>query len=183
MIDMNKGDTQVILKACMKRGIDLKTTSYILATAFWETNRTMKPVQEAYWLSDAWRRSNLRYYPWHGRGYVQLTWEKNYKKASKELGVDFTKSPDKLMEPDNAARILVDGSMDGWFTGKKLGDYLNEANSDYVGARHVINGSDKAEEIADIALQYFGKIGRMPYKDNWLDALIAAVIKMIGSRK
>lgn len=36
------------------------------------------PVREAYWLSEAWRAANLRYYPWYGRGLMQCTWQDNY---------------------------------------------------------------------------------------------------------
>jgi hypothetical protein len=62
-VNLNLGDTKLIIDECEKRGVSLKHASYILATAFWETARTMHPVREAYWLSESWRRSNLRYYP------------------------------------------------------------------------------------------------------------------------
>ena len=67
MIDMDLGDTRLILSACMQQGLLRNQAAYVLATAYWETNRTMKPVEEAYWLSEEWRRKNLRYYPWHGQ--------------------------------------------------------------------------------------------------------------------
>ena len=73
MIDMNLGDTGLIVATCGQQGLLRNQAAYTLATAYWETNRTMKPVEEAYWLSDAWRKANLRYYPWHGRGYTQTT--------------------------------------------------------------------------------------------------------------
>ena len=59
--------------------------AYGLATAWWETNKTMQPVREAYWLSEAWRKPNLRYYPHYGRGYVQLTWKGDDKHPAYEL--------------------------------------------------------------------------------------------------
>ena len=37
--------------------------AYMLATAYHETKYTMQPVREAYWLPEAWRKKNLRYYP------------------------------------------------------------------------------------------------------------------------
>lgn len=58
MIDMNLGDTQLILSECKRAGLSVKHTAYVLATAKWETNHTMKPVREAYWLSEDWRRKN-----------------------------------------------------------------------------------------------------------------------------
>ena len=162
------GDTQLIMDECQRNGLLRNQTAYVLATAFWETARTMKPVVEAYWLSDAWRRKNLRYYPWHGRGYVQLTWEANYKRASHEIGVDLTANPDKALDPSNAAKILVTGMIEGWFTGKKLGDYLTISKTDFVGARRIINGPDKAKSIAEIAADYDNEL-RAEY-DNQLRA-------------
>lgn len=152
-IDLNLGDTQIIIDECKRYGCSLEQTAYILATAKWETNHTMKPVEEAYWLSDAWRKKNLHYYPWHGRGYVQLTWERNYKKATIETGADLIAHPEAAMEPKVAAKILVKGSMQGWFTGKKLTDYISDVVN-FQGSRRVINGTDRAGEIADLAMAY-----------------------------
>ena len=134
-MDMNLGDTRLILATCATRGVLRNQAAYILATAYWETARTMKPVEEAYWLSDAWRRANLRYYPWHGRGYVQLTWEDNYKRAARKLGVPFDRNPALAFVPEHAAKVLVVGMIEGWFTSKKLSDYITLRRSDFVGAR------------------------------------------------
>lgn len=147
--DLNLGDTQTILRQCKQERLPVKEAAYVLATSYWETNKTMTPVKEAYWLSENWRKDHLRYYPWYGRGYVQLTWEDNYKKASKEIGVDLISNPDIALNPTVAAKILVKGMIEGWFTGKKLSDYDN-----YLAMRHIINGSDKANVIASIAQDY-----------------------------
>jgi putative chitinase len=152
--DLSLGFTPLILAKCRKYDLLRNQAAYVLATAFWETNRTMKPVVEAYWLSEEWRRKNLRYYPWYGRGFVQLTWEKNYIRAGKILKVDLTTDPRKALDPEISASVLVLGSLDGWFTGKKLGDYITLSRSDYKGARRVVNGTDKAAEIAAIAVDY-----------------------------
>ena len=117
----------------------------------------MKPVREAYWNSEKWREKNLRYFPYYGRGYVQLTWKKNYLKAGKELGYgeSLANKPDKVMETGISAKILVLGSKEGWFTGKRLGDYINDNQTDYLNARRVINGRDKQYEIAAWANKYY----------------------------
>lgn len=162
-MNLELGDTRLIIEACKQYGCLRNQTAYILATAYWETARTMEPVVEAYWLSEQWRKENLRYYPFHGRGYVQLTWEANYIKAGKVLGIDFVAEPDRLLEPDNAARILVQGSMQGWFTGKKIADYITLQKSDFRNARRVINGMDKASEIAKIARDYDTALKREGY--------------------
>lgn len=153
-VDFNLGHTKLIVSVCMRYGLLRNQTAYVLATAYWETARTMEPVKEAFWLSEDWRKKNLRYYPWFGRGFVQLTWERNYHKAQAELGVDLTSDAEKVMEPEISAEILVLGSRDGWFTGKKLGDYITPEASNYRGARRIINGTDKAAAIAEIAREY-----------------------------
>lgn len=155
-MNLDLGDTRLIIEACKRHGCLRNQAAYILSTAYWETARTMKPVEEAYWVKNAkeWRKKNLRYYPFFGRGYAQLTWKENYKKASDVLGVDFISNPDKLLDPENAARILVQGSMEGWFTGKKIPDYITLKKSDFRNARRVINGMDKAAEIAKLAREY-----------------------------
>lgn len=155
-MNMNLGFTQLIVEECRKFGCLRNQAAYILATAYHETAHTMRPVVEAYWVenAEAWRKKNLRYYPYHGRGFVQLTWKANYIKAGKELGVDFVAYPDQLLEPNNSAKILVKGSMEGWFTGKGIPDYITLQKSDFKGARRVINGTDKAAQIANLAKRY-----------------------------
>lgn len=160
MINLNLGYTQRIIEAADDAGLSRAQTAYVLATALWETNRTMQPVEEAYYLgsrAEAYRQ-RLRYYPWHGRGFVQLTWEINYIRAGKEIGVDLISAPDRAMDPDIAALVLVIGSRDGWFTGKRLRDYITADRVDYRNARRIINGVDAAEQIAAIATDYLAAL-------------------------
>lgn len=156
MPDLDLGHTRLIIATADRLGLSIQQTAYVLATSFWETNRTMQPVEEAYYLgAKAERyRQGLRYYPWHGRGFVQLTWERNYIRAGQEIGADLITDPDRAMDPQIAAEVLVRGSRDGWFTGKKLSHYIGTAKADYVSARRIINGTDCARQIADIALDY-----------------------------
>lgn len=125
--------------------------SYFFATVFHETAHTFLPVKEAYWLSEEWRKKNLRYFPFYGRGYVQTTWQVNYQYYSKLLGVDFIKNPDLMMNPKYSFISSLDGFVKGRFTGKKISDYVNDKKKDYIGARRVINGTDKANLIAGYA--------------------------------
>jgi len=64
------------------------------------------------------------------------------------------KEPDLALEFDNALFILIHGMIEGSFTGKKLGDYFGDFGSDFVGARRIINGKDKAEKIALLAQKF-----------------------------
>jgi hypothetical protein len=163
LINLSLGYTQKIIDVCKARGQSTEDTAYILATAYWETAKTMEPVKEAFYLkgkAEAYRKK-LRYYPWYGRGFVQLTWKTNYVKAGKRLGLDFTKDPDLVMDPDIAARILVIGMEEGWFTSKKLSTYIDDIDEsdaedykEYLEARRIINGVDKQKEIAKLAIAY-----------------------------
>lgn len=151
------------------KGLHPTWRAYMLATTWWETGRTMQPVRETLAATDeaavnrlerSWKAGRMpqvrtpywRFDPegktWLGRGYVQLTHKKNYARAAKEIGIDLLGVPSLAMKPEHAARILVEGSKGGWFTGRKLSDFLP---GDYVGARRIINGTDKAHEIAALA--------------------------------
>lgn len=148
------GTIQAIRSECSKQGLTISQTAYVLATTEWETNKTFKPVREAYWLSEEWRKKNLRYYPYYGRGFVQITWKNNYDKYGKILGLPLVTNPDLALDPKNALFILVHGFKHGSFTGRKISDYINDFKSDYINARRCINGTDKATEIASLALKY-----------------------------
>lgn len=150
-----EGTIKAIKWECKAKGIGLNTQiAYVLATTEWETAQTFKPVREAYWLSEGWRKQNLRYFPYYGRGYVQLTWKNNYSKYSQILGVDLANNPDKAMVNNIALFILVHGFKTGAFTGRKITDYINSGATDFVKARRCINGTDKAYEIAELANKY-----------------------------
>lgn len=156
---------------------DDQKLAYLLATAFHETAHTMQPIYERGNGdgpdADKWDDYLERYDTgklaetlgnspqadgdgvlYAGRGYVQLTGLANYKKASAKLGIDLVKSPAKAMDPDIAARILIFGCMGGWFTGKRLHDYIDNGTASYIGARRAVNGSDKAKTIAGYAVGF-----------------------------
>lgn len=166
----------VLLRQAYFRATPFDKLAYYLATAWWETGHTMQPVLEAFWVknAEAWRRKNLRYYPYYGRGYVQLTWEANYRTVTRyfqqELGisVDFVKNPELVQRPAYAAIIMFVGMERGWF-GKKLDDYLDgidesdvKDREEFRNARRTVNIMDKADKIADLAIifEYALKAGR-----------------------
>jgi putative chitinase len=128
--------------------------AYMLATVWHETAKTMRPIAEygrgkgkAYGKADHTGKAPF------GRGYVQLTWRENYVKADQKLGLGgrLAENYDLAMEPETAAKILVRGCVEGWFTGKRLGDYLP---GDYYSARKVVNGIDRAALIAGYAVDF-----------------------------
>ena len=125
--------------------VSLDQLAYVLATVKWETAHTMQPIKE--YGSTAYLKSKP-YWPYYGRGLVQLTWKDNYAKYGLE------KTPDKALEWDSSLFVLFDGMTKGLFTGKKLDDYINDNKRDYINARRIINGTDRAKEIAQIADAY-----------------------------
>jgi predicted chitinase len=140
-------------------GVSLNTQiAYILATTQWETNQTFEPVREAYWLDDNWRKKHLAYYPFYGRGFVQLTWRNNYEKYSSMLDIDMVNDPDIAMQHNVALFVLVHGFKTGTFTGRKITDFIDETKTDFVRARRCINGNDKAHEIADLAKKFLATL-------------------------
>jgi len=149
---------RIIKKECTLQGVvNEAQIAYVIATAEWETNHQCRPVKEAYWLSEDWRKKHLRYYPWYGRGYCQLTWEANYKKFSKLLDIDLVSNPDRALEPEHAVKILVIGMRDGLFTDMSLDSCTDDDGMvDYIKARRIINGTDKAEVIASMATEIQG---------------------------
>lgn len=150
-----KGTSAAIRGECRKQGIGLPAQiAYVLATTDWETGHTFEPVREAYWQDEGWRRRNLRYYPYYGRGYVQLTWEDNYRKYADILGIDLVTKPDLALDPQIALFILVHGFKTGAFTGKKISDYIRAGKTDFINARRCINALDRAEEIAALAKKF-----------------------------
>lgn len=143
--------------------------AYMLATTWHETGFTLRPVKEAgsyKYLSKydtgvlAKALGNTPQADgdgvlYAGRGYVQITGKANYKKFSDILGIDLIKNPDYTLQPEIAADILVYGSLKGSFTGKKLSDYIKKGTrAEFIEARRVINGTDKAMSIARYAEKF-----------------------------
>lgn len=184
----------VILDMWQERYLDRTSAPQLadcLATTKHETAHTMQPIKEignaAYFTrmyditgsrpALAKRLGNTQ--PgdgprFCGRGDVQLTGRKNYWLATQKLrdlhfidnATDFVADPDKVMEPRLAALIMFEGMEDGWFTGVKLDDVIDDnidgdEHADFIRARRIINGTDRAEKIAT-------------YADGFLKALKAA---------
>lgn len=149
--------------------------AYALATAYKETAHTMQPVHEFGGTAYFTRRYDItgarpdkarelgNIYPgdgakFCGRDYCQTTGRANYAKASKVVGVDLVARPDRIAEPAIAAKVLRSGMLEGWFTGRKLGNYLPATGyatfAQLFASRRVINGLDCAGEIANYALAF-----------------------------
>jgi putative chitinase len=77
---------------------------------------------------------------------------------SPKVGVDLYKNPDLALEVRYAIPIMFIGMKAGLFTGKKFADYFNPTKEDWVNARRMINGTDKAHLIAGHAKKYYSAI-------------------------
>lgn len=149
--------------------VDRRKVAYCLATFKWETAHTMRPIDEI----GGSKYFNKRYGPqtkvgkilgnnkegdgamFHGRGYVQLTGRSNYTRAKALTGVNLLADPARAKEPELAYQIAIQGMTDGWFTGQKLSKFFKDGQPpDYENARTIINGHDKAANIADIARRF-----------------------------
>lgn len=133
----------------------LPQVAYILATVDHEAAHTFHPIKEFRARAGSKGRANQdRYWlsGFYGRGYVQITWKANYKK----FGIDG--EPDKALEPSTAYEILSRGMRQGMFTGRRLDEFVN-GQTDYFNARKVVNGLDKAEEIAKNARKFEAILG------------------------
>lgn len=148
---------EAILDACPP-ALGVEKAAYCRATTFHETARTMQPIEEI------GRGKGKAYGPtgFWGRGLVQLTWQANYARATKELRArgllkaseDLVKTPALALRPDVAAAILFYGMIEGWFTGKALADYFGPGRADPVGARRIIIGTDCDKLIAGYHAQF-----------------------------
>lgn len=158
------------------QGLPLSYVAYMLATAYLETAHTMQPIKEfggeAYFTRRydingnnpalAKRLGNTQ--PgdgamFAGRGFVQLTGRSNYDRADHELGLGgkLLANPGLAMQPEIAADIMRSGMVEGWFTGRKLKDWLNKDEGDtidFFACRAIINGHDRAADIAGYAMQF-----------------------------
>ena len=164
----------LIVETCEKYNLSYPQTAYVLATTSWETAGTFKPIEE--YGKGKGRKYGIIYtntkgvkygiagsggdtylysdYPhlYYGRGHTQNTWLDNYKYIKQRTGVDVVNNPSLLLDSKLSAEVTVLAMKEGWYTGKKLSDYINDKKKDLLGARRIVNGNNKAKEIADIAV-------------------------------
>lgn len=151
---------RMIIDYCRDYGVSLNQAAYILGTAHHETGG-FKYLREIWGPTPAQKKYEGRAdlgntqpgdgKRFMGRGLVHITGRRNYADWSKRLGIDLVGNPALAEKPEIAVRILVEGMMLGTFTGRSLPSYVNATKSDYVNARRVVNGTDRAETIARYA--------------------------------
>jgi putative chitinase len=177
-----------ILDAWEAKPFDARWLAYMLATTYHETDNTMCAISEnlnysaagllatfpkyftatqaAAYARQPQRIANRAYasrmgngseasgdgWRYRGRGLVQITGRDNYVKYG------IADDPDNALDPAKAVEILFDGMTSGRFTGKKLSDFFSAAVTDWTGARKIINGTDRAIDIAGYAKKFAAAI-------------------------
>lgn len=175
---------EAILAAWRAQPFDSRWLAYMLATAYHETGNSMCTASEnlnysasgllatfrkyftaqqaADYARQPQRIANRAYanrmgnrsetsgdgWRYRGRGLVQITGYDNY------LKYGIADNPEMALDPPKAIQILFDGMINGLFTGRKLGDYFSATATDWIGARRIVNGTDRAEEIAGYAKKF-----------------------------
>ncbi len=151
--------------------VDLRHAAYILGGVYHEVGKRMVPVREGFASTDAGARAAVkslfdrkiisRNYAlpvngvsYYGRGRIQNTHLANYEKLQRRFGKPFVTQPDLLLDSKVDAEVTVAGHMEGIWTGKKLSDYISSTKADYVNARRIVNGTDRAAMIAGYAEKF-----------------------------
>ncbi|RKD61651.1 hypothetical protein [Rhizobium sp. WW_1] len=179
---------EAILIEWQAKPFDQRWLAYMLATAYHETDKTMCAISEnlnysaagllstfgkyftaaqaAAYARQPQRIANRAYanrmgngseasgdgWRYRGRGLVQITGHDNY------LKYGIADHPDLALDPTKAVEILFDGMINGRFTGRKLADYFSGTATDWVGARKIINGTDRAADIAGYAKKFLAAL-------------------------
>lgn len=172
-----KGFERVVSALDADKDYSYPQGAYVLATIWHETATRMTPIGEygkgkgrAYgtWLTNSkgerycykdFSKKSVyleRDYPflYYGRGDTQNTWWDNYDKLSKVFKVDFLRNPDLLLTDEWSTPVTLYSMKVGLYTGRKLSTFVNSNKQDFVEARRVINGVDKADKIAKEALVF-----------------------------
>ncbi|NKJ03150.1 hypothetical protein [Rhizobium sp. SG741] len=180
--------TEAIIDAWQAKPFDNRWLAYMLATVYHEADNTMCAISENLNYSAAGLRATFPKYftaaqaasyarqpqrianrayanrmgngneasgdgwKYRGRGLVQITGHDNYAKYG------IADNPDMALDPVKAVEILFDGMTNGRFTGRKLSDFFTATTTDWIGARKIINGTDRAADIAGYARKFAAAI-------------------------
>jgi len=160
-----------------KRITLLPAQAYVLATVAWETAYTFQPITE---YGSVTYLTSKKYYPYIGRGYIQLTWRSNYEKFGKALRLDLVNHPNLANEKGTAWKILEMGMTDNFgvqdpdFTSHTLEDFITaetKYSDHFLNARRIINPKDlkSCRPIADLAVKFLSCLTASATKELVID--------------
>ncbi|MBD2731846.1 hypothetical protein H6G96_37635 [Nostoc sp. FACHB-892] len=164
---------RAIVEECRRHGITLKTQlAYILGTC--EHESAFRPIRESWVLTpeeratletaEEGRKQKLSYYPFYGRGFIQLTHEPAYSKFATLLDIDLHDDPDLALQPNVALFVTAYGMAHSQF-GQPLSRYVNESQTDFIGARNSVNSGDNQANREKIK----------HYAETWLNHPVLSV--------
>lgn len=150
------------LLGCMEKDpllVDVRWMAYMLATISIEHPDFQPGIEngeKSYFKRYEGINGNRNFddaYKYRGRGYVQLTGLDLYKNHE-FLVPGLLQNPDLAMISDNAYKIMSHGMRNGTYTGVGLSQYIYDDVCNYKSARQVVNGFDRADDIADLAREF-----------------------------
>lgn len=180
---------RLIVQTCLEEGVtNERQIAYVLATAEHESQDFTSP-EEVHGRKQAARkgyqgneqdgyRSGEEYF---GRGYAHLTHWRNYQDVGQAIGQgdELARDPILAARPEVASRVLVVGMRDGLFTGRGLDDYIANDRPDYFNARRIVNGVDRAADVAALARDWEPAIGDLvtSVRRNGVDLVLAQEVR------
>lgn len=169
---------RLIVQTCLEENVTNELQiAYVLATAEHETRGfssleedrgRIQAARKGYQGNEHYEDGRIRGLSgenYFGRGYVHLTHAGNYRRVGEALGygTELLDSPMMAVDPMIAARVLVIGMRDDLFSqgGRGLDHYITADNADYVNARRIVNGTDRAADVAAMARTWGAEIGEV----------------------
>lgn len=146
-------NVELLVRTALEYGVtDRRQIAYIVATAQHETDN-FATSREYDGPNQAIRNGYGGGENYYGRGYVQVTHDRNYDRMATTLGDPRIRDNPDIVAQESAlgAQTTVVGMARGLYTGVGLDRYINSQNADYTDARAVVNGTDRAAHIAGLA--------------------------------
>jgi putative chitinase len=121
---------------------------------------------------------------YRGGGVCQITGRGMYAK----FGLEST--PDKILDNATSVNVMMDGMVNGIFTGHRLSDYATKSGYDFINAREIINDDVKlnGKKYAGYAMAFLLAVNAARGMDktprvSGFAAIIAAILRMIGGKR
>lgn len=146
-------NVELLVRTALEYGVtDRRQIAYIVATAQHETDN-FATSREYDGPNQAIRNGYGGGENYYGRGYVQVTHDRNYDRMAATLGDPRISTNPDIVAQESAlgAQTTVVGMARGLYTGVGLDRYINPQNADYTAARAIVNGTDRADHIAGLA--------------------------------